>query len=344
MATLAAPTRAAASLALAVALVSLAVTLAPTALAQGVPDPSVTVTLAAAQLELGAANSTTLDGTVAYADTAPALPGGATQGTLLLDITIPEGWLATIDPSSAFTLAPGASATFTVTLTAPAAGEGAATGPVTVSATANSPDGRTATGEASATVTRDDPPPPPVVPWYQTPGGIAAIVGTILLLAVLAAFLVRRQREARRAAEVAAAYLDRETGVTIALADGPLQYGHRREVVYRLAIANASPRPRVALVDVVETTNGWRAATQVAKIPLSIGETQHVTLVVTPDAVITPGDRAKVVVRVRPEEARERDERLALDVVAPKSGVPTDPHYKIVAVQREGANNQLPRR
>lgn len=347
MADLAAPTRVTVSLALAATLLATALSLAPTALAQ-VPDPTVAVTLqGASQLDLGAANTTTLDGSVAYADTAPAVPGGATQATLTLDFTIPEGWSATLEPSSPFTLAPGASAPFTITLTAPAAGEGDATGAVTVTAAATTPDGRSATGEASVTATRVDPPPPPV-PWYQTPGGIAAIAGVVFLVAALVAFLAHRRRQARLAAEAAAveaaaraAYLDRETGIRIAIAEGPLQYGHRREVVYRLGITNASPRPRVGLLDVAEATNGWRAATQVAKVPLAAGETQHVTLVVTPDAVITPGDRATIVVRVKPEEARELDERLTLEVVAPKSGVPTDPHYKIVAVQREGANKQL---
>lgn len=351
MTTLAAPTRATASLALAVALLSLAVSIAPTALAQGIPQPSVTVTLDAASLELGAANTTTLDGTVAYADTAPAL-GGATDGTITLAVTAPEGWTLTVEPSTSFTLAPGASVPFTLTLTAPALDAGAANaaGDAIVTASASASGGRSAESTATLALTAIAPPAIVPPPWYQTPGGIAAIIGAILLVAG-AILYARHRRNQRLAAERAmeeaaahAAYMDRETGITISLAAGPLQYGHRREVVYRLGVTNKSARPRVALLEVVEATNGWRAATQVTKLPLSAGETQAVTLVVTPDAVITPGDRATVTIRAKPEEAKERDERLTLDVVAPKSGVPTDPHYKIVTVQREGANNQLTRK
>lgn len=349
MTTLAAPTRATASLALVVALLSLAVSIAPTALAQ-VPPPSVTVTLDSASLELGAANTTTLDGTVAYADTAPAL-GGATDGTITLAVSAPEGWTVTVEPSTSFTLAPGASVPFTLTVVAPTLEAGAVNAAAaTITASATGSGGRSAEGTATLALTAIAPPAVIPPPWYQTPAGIAGIAGAILLV-VGAILYARHRRNQRLAAERAkeeaaahAAYMDRETGIAISLAGGPLQYGHRREVVYRLGVTNKSARPRVALVEVVEATNGWRAATQVTKLPLSPGETQAVTLVVTPDAVITPGDRATVVLRTKPEEAKERDERLTLEVIAPKSGVPTDPHYKIVTVQREGANNQMVRR
>lgn len=351
MTTLAAPTRAAPSLALGVALLALLVSLTPSALAQGLPPPSVTVTLAESALDVGAANTSTLSGTVAYADTAPAVPGGAADGQVTLLVTVPDGWTVTIEPASAFTLAPGASAPFELTLVAPAAGEGAATGSAVVTASATSTGGRAAEGSATLALTRIDPAPAPPPPWWQTPSGIAAIVGASLLVLGVLAYAVRRRRAARLAEERAledaaarAAYMDRETGITLALADGPLQYGHRREIMYRIAVTNQSARPRVAIVDIAEATNGWRAATQVTKLPLSVGETQTLTVVVTPDVDITPGDRATAIVRAKPEEARERDERLTLDVVAPKSGVPTDPHYRIVAVQREGANKQIARR
>lgn len=317
---------------------------APTALAQGLPQPGVTITLNEPSVELGASNSTQITGSVQYTDSAPAL-NGATDGTVTLSVTAPEGWTVVIEPASAFSLGPGANADFTVTITAPSLEAGAANadGDATVTASAQSPDGRSATGTASLGLTAIAPPAILPPPWYQTPGGIAAIVGAILLVLAIAAFAAHRSRQKRLAAEAAArdaaeraAWLDRETGVTLALAGGPLQYGHRREVVYRLALVNQSQRPRVALIDIAEVTNGWRAATQVTKIPLSVGETQTVTLVVTPDAVITPGDKATVTVRARPEEAREKDERITIDVIAPKSGVPQDPHYKIVSVHREG--------
>ena len=329
-----------------VAAVMLLALAAPIVLAQGVPPPGVTVTLDTPSLELGASNSTTVNGTVSYSDTA-AIPGGANDGNVDLAITAPEGWTATIAPAS-FTLADGQSADFIVTLVAPAAGSGAPIGDATLTATATSAGNRGATTTATIGLTRVDPPPPPVVPWYQTPIGIAGIVLAVLVVLGITGFVLYSNKQKRLAAERAeaerAAYLDRETGITVASATGPLQYGHKREIVYRLAVANTSTRPRVALLDVAEVTNGWRAATQVAKLPLSAGETVQTTLVVTPDAVITPGDKATVVVRVKPEEAREKDERLTLDVVAPKHGVPTDPHYKIVSVHREGAGDPVLRR
>lgn len=332
---------------LSAAAILLAALASPAVLAQ-VPQPGVTVTLDSPSVELGVSNSTTLTGTVTYTDTAPAVPGaGTTAGTVDLTVSVPDGWNASIEPAS-LALSPGQSATFTLTLTSPATGAASETLDASVEAAAQSPDGRSASASAPFAISFVIPPPPPVIPWYQTPIGIAGIVLAVLLVIGVVAFILYRNRQKRLAAERAqaerAAYLDRETGITIALASGPLQYGHKREVVYRLAIANASKRPRVALLDVVEVTNGWRASTQISKIPLSIGETQHATLVVTPDAVITPGDIAKVVVRARPEEAREKDERLTLEVHAPKHGVPADPHYRIVTVHREGANNPVAKR
>lgn len=317
----------------------------PTALAQ-VPQPGLTVTLDAPSpsLELGAANSTSFNGTVTYADTAPTVPGaGSTDGQITLSITVPEGWTATLEPSSTFTLAPGASAPFTVSLTAPAAGVGAANGSLDVGATSTSAGGRTATATAGIALTRLDP-AIIVIPWFKTLGGILAIIGTILVVvAAIAYFFYRRNARivaAKAAAEAAAkaAYLDRETGILVSLASEPRQYGHKREILFRIRVKNASERRRNVIVDVAEVTNGWRAAFQFNKLILEAGATQEVTLVVTPDVVITPGDRAKVTVRAKPAEAIELSERVTLDVLAPKHGVPADPHYRIVTVHREGAN------
>ncbi|HUR70133.1 MAG TPA: NEW3 domain-containing protein [Candidatus Thermoplasmatota archaeon] len=322
--------------------------LAPMALAQ-VPQPTLSVAFEEGTLAIEAANTSTtrtVNGTVTYGDTAPALPGGAADGTITLSVTAPAGWTATLDPASAFTLAPGASAPFTVTLVAPAATANAASVSIDVAGSATSSDGqRSATASASLSIAQAALPPPPPVPWYQTPAGIAGIVLAILVVLGATTAILWQRRTKRLAAERAAAeaaaraaYLERETGITVQLLGEPVQYGHKREVVFRVAVTNTSQRPRVALADVTEVTNGWRAALQFSKLPLSVGETRPVTLVVTPDSVITPGDQATVVVRAKPEEARELSEKVTIPVSAPKHGVPNDPHYRIVSVHREGAN------
>lgn len=320
--------------------------LGPLAAAQ-VPQPTLTLTLDATTLQVEAANTTIITGTVAYADAAPD-PTGANAATVSLTPTLPEGWSATIEPASAFQMSAGQSVPVTVTLVAPAAGVGAPTGSLILDAAASAPGGRAATAAAAVELTRVDPVPPPPTPWYLTAWGLLLLIGVPLEAAALAGLAVwqrqRRLAAERAAAEAAAAhaareaYLARETGVAIGLADGPREYGHQREVMYRLLLTNTSDRPRVGIVEVASVTNGWRAATAFTRVPLGVGERKPVTLVVTPDSVIVPGERAKVVVRAKPEEAVELDERLELDVVAPKSGVPADPHYKIVTVHREGAN------
>lgn len=317
----------------------LALALVPGALAQ-VPQPQLTLTLEQDALELGAATTSStilVNGTVAYADTAPAVPVGTTDGTITLAIAVPDGWTATLDPAGPFTLAPGASAPYTIELVAPAATVDANTFAMDVTGEATSGDGqRSASAATTLTIAQLALPPPPV-PWYQTPGGIAGIVGAILLVVgIVVALVVRRNR--RIAAAERAAYLARETGIGIEVSGTPIQYGHRREIMYRVAVTNKSDRPRVGIVEVAEITNGWRAALQFSKVPLSVGESRSVTLLVTPDAPITPGDRASVVVRAKPEEARELSEKVTIEVVAPKHGVPADPHYRIVTVHREGAN------
>lgn len=317
-----------------------------------VPQPSVTLTLDGGALDLGAANTTTRAGNVSYAESAgaPDPTGGQASGAVTLTAVVPDGWTVVTDPplDTPFQVGVGASVPVTITITAPAAGEGAQTGELALTANAAGAGGRSATATASIALARVDPLPPPPTPFYLTPLGLALEISIPLLLVagVVATVLWRRkvaELARERAAAERAAYLARETGIVIAVEGGPQEYGHRREVMYRLTVQNRSDRSRVALIEVVSVTNGWRAATAFSRVALASGEKAPVTLVVTPDTVITPGDRATVVVRAKPEEAVELDERVTLDVVAPKSGSPTDEHYKIVTVHREGANKGIRR-
>lgn len=304
------------TLQLALLVLTLALAGSPPASAQ-VLDPAVSVTVEPTTLELGAANATNVTATVA--NTAPN-----TNGNVVVTITAPDGWTAVADTTQ-FALTGGATQQVVILLTAPAAATGAATGSLVVDATITetAATARSDSASASVALTRIDPviAPPPPVPWYETTGGILAIVGAILLVAgaVVAVILVRR-KNARLAAEAAAAaeraaYLDRETGITIALAEAPRQFGPRRDVVFRVAVENTSARPRVALVS-LELPAGWKGAPQLPRVPLSPGEKSLVTVCVGAELSVPADARATITVIAKPEEARERDERLQLEVAA----------------------------
>lgn len=294
------------------------VALAPAGVAQ-IMDPTASVQLGQSTLDLGAANVTTVVASVS----------GTSQnaGTVAVSVTAPEGWTVVADPSSF--AAPGGQ-DVTLTITAPDAGAGAAAGDVVVTAvtTEAAPTSRSsAPATATLGVTRVDPlpPPPPPTPWYQTTGGIAAIVVAVLLVAgaVVGIVLHRRRKAARAAAEAAAAaaaaraaYLDRETGVKVALHEAPRQFGPKRELVFRVQVENVSQRPRVAVLR-VEATPGWTGAPQLPRIPLSPGEKSTVTVAVSAGPDVASEGKADVVVIARPEEAQELDERFTIPIEAP---------------------------
>lgn len=296
---------------------------AGTALAQLPTAPSVAVALDEAALSLGASNETTLSGTVTN--------GGRLQGTVALAPTIPAGWNVTLDPATPFTLAAGQSATFTVTLVAPAAGVGAAAGDVFVDATLTDGAGQTATAQAALAVTRVDPVIPPTPPPYDLYAsyallaagavGIAFLVYAQLRGERLARERARAEEEARRLAHEA--YLARETGIGLTLVDGPVHYGTRREVVYRLAVENQTPRDRVALVGVAEVPHGWTAASSLPRIPLKPSERIVVTFYVAAGDGVPTGAIGRVSFFAKPEEAQELDQRVSVEVPAPAVRVPT---------------------
>jgi len=301
----------------AVAIILIAL-VAPTTIAQ-VPAPNVVVKLDQSALSLGAANTTTVTATVTYTDQIPTA-----QGSITLVATTPEGWKATVDPSNLL-LNPGQSGTFKITLIAPSAHAGAATGHLDTKATAQAGAGRaTGTGTASATLTRVDPLPPP------PPNYAPLIVGITLAMLAIATGVVLaiRRRKARHAAETAAAaaaqaeFLARETGISIHFVDGPIPFGDKREAIYRVAIQNVSERPRIAVVSVTSTPDGWRAAPSIPRIPLSPSERAVISVYVDPPAIAAWGERVAITVSAKPEEAREKSERVTLDAVAPAVRIP----------------------
>lgn len=296
--------------------VVLACVLAPTALAQ-LPGPTVAVKLDQTQLSLGAANTTTVTATVTYSDQVP----GSTP-TITVATQAPDGWKATASPA---TLA--GSGTVTITLVAPAAHNGAATGNLQVSVNANAGAGRTpATASATLALTRVDPAPVP--PPNYTPLIVGVVVAVLVVAAGVALALRRRsQRLAREAAEAAAAaekaaFLARETGITIELVDGPLPFGDKREAIYRVRVTNASDRPRIAVIGVKDVPDGWRAAPSIPRLPLSPKESVVVSVYVNPAPTVAWGEKATLVVTARPEEAQELSERVAIEAAAPAVRIP----------------------
>lgn len=280
--------------------------------AQVNPQPAVTVALAASSASVPAGNATTLEATV----TNP----GSVSGAVTVEPTAPEGWSVEADPA-AFPLDAGATQTVTLTLTAPAAGAGAATGSASIAATLTDQLGRTATGEGSLSLTRVDPappPPPPPGPNWLLIGALASL-GVALVAGATAWFVLKRRREAREAAALAAAeaaYLDRETGITIRVASGPFPLGLKREATWKVEVENTSDRPRVAIVEVAERPEGWVVSVNTPRVPLDPGQRSSVTVYTRPDESVAYGALGKAVLLTKPAEAQERDERVTLELVA----------------------------
>lgn len=310
-----------------VALLLLALPLtAGAALAQTLPGNglAVTVALDEADVSLDAGNATNVTGTVTNT--------GTVQGTVALALTLPEGWTVTVDPPSAFSLQTGQSVPVTLTVTAPAAGLGALRADVVLDATITDAAGRSATAQATLGVSRVDPlqPPPPPPPYdlYASYGILAAglVVIGFLVYGQLRDERLARERaaaeEARRQAEHDA-YLSRETGIGLTLVEGPHRFGSRREVVFRLAVENQTQRERVALVGVAQCPPGWTAASALPRIPLGPQERVVVTFYVNPGDDVPAQTVGHVVFFAKPEEARELDQRVGVDVTAPDVRVPT---------------------
>lgn len=306
-----------------------------------VADPAVSIALDTPRVDLAAANSTTLVATVTNGN--PQVAGSVT-----FEGVAPDGWTVAIDPPAANVPA-GGSADFTITLTAPEAGAGAQEDAVAFTATLTEATvaQRAATASATLPVTRIDPviPPPPPA-WYETPGGIAAIVvGTIAVVSAVAGFFVvraRRERLAREAADAArAAYLARETGITIQLAEAPRAFGPRRDVVMRVEIENVSDRPRIAVLEVALPQH-WNGAPSVPRVPLSPSERATVSVAVRPDADVPAGTPIQVEVTVRPEEARELRERVVVEIDAPAIRLAPSAVAENAGLSLRGTANQRP--
>jgi hypothetical protein len=335
---LAAPASTALSL-WAVAFIALAA-IAPLSAAQA-PGGVVTIKLdGSSALTIGAANITVIHGNVTYTDSVPA-----GQGTVTVAATAPDGWKAAFEPASAFRLNPGQTAPITITLTAPPANSGSKTGNLDVKATGDSGAGRTAPPVATATValTRDDPLPPPPPP-DRTPLYIGIAAGVLVVIGGIVAIVAVRKRIAREAAEAAAAqraaYVARETGISIQSVDGPLPFGDRRASIYRVRVENVSDRPRIAVIEVRERPPTWRVAPSIPRIPLSPGEKVVVSVFVNPDDGVPVGEQARIVVSARPEEAQEKFEPLVIDATATMVRIPEPGKPKTVVHPREGITSR----
>lgn len=298
------------------ALILLALLAGAAAAQLGPVDPAVTLAFDREALELAAGNETTFNATVTN--------GGAVDGSVALVVADLDGWTLAVEPAS-FPLRAGASQPVVLTLTAPAAGAGARSGDVGLTATLTAAAGRTASASGVVGVTRVDPvvvPPPP--PPYALYGALALLVA-LLALGVLLALRRRRARRLARekaAAEEAAkaaahaAWLDRETGIGIALLEGPVKFGSRRELVYRVEVENRSARERVAVLGVEGRPEGWTVAPALPQARLKPGERVVVVYHVNPGEA-QGGAVATLAFTAKPEEARERDERVTVEVHAP---------------------------
>lgn len=321
----------------------LVLALVPLAAAQ-VADPSVSLALDATSLDLGAANTTTVNATVTNGN-------AQVGGNVVMSLVAPDGWTVVADPIQ-FPLAAGASQAVVLTITAPGAGLGAQAGDVALTATLTETlaRGSAATSTQAIAVARVDPlppPPPPPLPWHETAAGIGGVAVAAALVLAGVEVLLRRSRkahEARLAAEAAAAraaYLDRETGITVAPLDGPSKYGHSREQAFRVQVQNVSARPRVALVDVAEWPDGWAAAVSIPRIELKPGERVSVAVYVNPAETIPAGTPARFVVAAKPEEALELDERVTLECDAPAVRIPLEGGLALSRAARINANQRI---
>lgn len=315
------------SLALALAIVTTASAQVPVN-----PQPAVSVAIGDGPARVPAGNSTTFTATVTN--------DGSVGGAVTIAPNLPEGWTAEVEPSQ-FPLAAGASQPVTVTVTAPAAGQGAETGSIGVGATLTDQAGRTATGEASLAVTRVDPAPPPPPP----PGPNWLLIGALVALVLAgAAGVVLWRVRAKRAAAAHAAYIARETGIAIRAAGGPFPLGLKRETTWKVEVENTSDRPRVAVVGIADRPETWVASVSTPRVPLNPGEKAVVTVFCRPNANVPIGERAAIIVTARPAEAQERDERVTLDVVAEEPRIPAAGTEPPAVQLRPGAPRPLLRR
>ena len=326
MGSLTAPATRRGALLAAALLALLAAQLAGPAAAQLPTDLRLVVELPDDALALDAGNATALTATVRNE--------GAVGGTVALQAVVLDGWSVEVEPSTPFSLDGGEAVEVTLTLRAPAAGEGAASGDVGLAATLTDAAGRAASAQDAVAVARVDPPVVLPPPWYAQPLWQALVAALVLALAAGALLWLRRRRLAALAAAAAAEREARETGVSLALASGPFRFGAGRELVYRIAVQNVSERPRVALVLVAGAPDGWTAAVSLPKMALSPGERVEVSVYARPGDGVPVGDKGVLHLAAKPEEAREREERVAIEVEAPTVRVPTNGEYVRSALQR----------
>jgi len=323
----------------------LLILLAPAAFAQTLPSaqPQVSLALSAKELRLNASNESAV-----YAN---VTNGGALAGTASLTMGDAGGWNVRAEPRT-FPIAAGRTQMVVLYLTAPAPGSGPATTNLAVSVSfSESNTQQSASAQGAVALVRVDPPPPPPPP-FLTPARIGLGVGALALVAALVVVLVVRRRKKLAAAKAAedarlaaehAAWLARETGITIEIEGALLPWGLRRELLQRVRVRNASERPRVAQVGVRSAPPGWIASVSLPRFPLSAGESALVTVYLNPSHDVPGGEATEIVLYAKPEEAQEKEERVALRFEAPPIRIPRGDEATTIAL-RDGAPRPALRR
>ncbi|GEM_PF-4895979 len=286
--------------------------LAPSSALAQVPaaQPQVGLSLSAAALRVDAGNESVVLANVTNQGSLPA--------TVTLSFAPLAGWTVTPDVASPFALAANGAQTVRLTVRAPAAGAGAAEGPLGVTATlTESTTGRQAPpAKATLALSRVDPAaaaPPSLWPPERV---AAAALGSVAVVAGVVAL------ERRRRVRAEALWRERETGLALE-PDGPtMPWGARREMLQRVAVRNVGSRPLVALVGVRAASPGWTAALSLPRLPLAPGERAVVTLYLNPAPDVPGGAPGEVTLYARTAEAQEHEEVARVALEAPPVRVP----------------------
>ncbi len=252
-------------------------------------NPSASVAAGEESVEVGQGGKRTVTWVVSNTGTAvPLAPGGPTDATATVTLTVPDGWAASLAPGDAsFALAPGGSRTVTV-LASPADGapaEGPADGALILSATMTDPAGRTSPPASAATTLSFQPPPATVLQKDYT--RFLWVAGTSLLL--LGTIVAGTVVYLRRAAQVAI-LVDAEQRPITSGTDG----------IFLVQVENRSNVRREVELQVQGLPASWYGAFSFPKVQLAPGERGPVPLCIKVPPGAGDGHQVELVLRARP--------------------------------------------